>query len=54
MPPTTSTFLLRAKKGPNGPTFALMETDGGDWRPKTTAMLVAHLRERVGDYLVIG
>lgn len=38
--PVDSMFLLRAKKGPNGPMFALMECDGGDWRPKTTARVV--------------
>lgn len=52
--PIDSMFLLRAKKGPQGPTFALLECDGGDWRPKTTALVVAHLRERLPEYLVIG
>lgn len=52
--PVESTFLLRAKRGQSGPTFALMETDGGDWKPKTTALLVTLLRERMPDYLVIG
>ncbi len=52
--PVESMFLLRAKKGPNGPTFALLECDGGDWRPKTTALVVDFLRKRLPDYLVIG
>jgi len=52
--PVASMFLLRAKKGPNGPTFALLECDGGDWRPKTTALVADHLRRTMGTYLVIG
>lgn len=52
--PVDSMFLLRAKKGPNGPMFALMECDGGDWRPKTTARVVDYLRAKMEAYLVIG
>lgn len=52
--PVESMFLLRAKKGPSGPTFALLECDGGDWRPKTTAKIVEFLRAKLPDYLVIG
>ena len=52
--PVMSTFLLRARKGTSGPTFALLECDGGDWRPKTTAKIVEFLRAKLSDYLVIG
>jgi hypothetical protein len=52
--PVESTFLLRARKSPQGPTFALLECDGGDWKPKTTAKLVEFLRTKLSDYLVIG
>lgn len=52
--PIESMFLLRAKKSPQGPTFALLECDGGDWRPKTTALVVAHMRKNLPEYLVIG
>lgn len=52
--PVESTFLLRAKKSPTGPTFALLECDGGDWKPKTTARIVEHLRAKLPSYLVIG
>ncbi len=52
--PVESTFLLRAKKGQSGPTFALLECDGGDWKPKTTARIVDFLRAKMSDYLVIG
>lgn len=52
--PVESTFLLRARKGQNGPTFALLECDGGDWKPKTTAKIVTFLREKLPSFLVIG
>lgn len=52
--PVESTFLLRGRKGQNGPEFTLLECDGGEWRPKTTALVVAWLRDRLKDYLVIG
>lgn len=49
----TSPFVLRIKKGGNGPEVALYESDGGAWKNEAVAKIGAWLEDKLADLNVV-
>lgn len=49
----TSPFVLRIRKGGNGPEVALYESDGGAWKNEAVAKIGAWLEEKLADLNVV-